>query len=128
MNREAERQRLVALLRECEDKVQKTLKDKFSLDLTEWLGIYADHLLDRSIGVRPPKELLQNMGGYIYIIDEGDVIETTLFMVGYDEEGNDIVVSMAEGERYTNCFTDFGKTVFLTREEAEAKLGGKEDV
>lgn len=114
MNREAERKRLVELLNEATDKN----------------GIYldkiADYLLDRSIGVRPPKELLQNMGGYIYIIDEGDVIETTLFMVGYDEEGNDIVVSMAEGERYINCFTDFGKTVFLTREEAEKALKGDE--
>lgn len=123
MNREAERQRLVELIRSGIDKHESTIEN-YVFPIWEFL---ADFLLGRSIGVRPPNELLQNMGGYIYIIDEGDVIETTLFMVGYDEEGNDIVVSMAEGERYTNCFTDFGKTVFLTREEALAKLGGKED-
>lgn len=49
------RDRLIELMKEAEEKVQKTLNERFNLDLTEWLGIYADHLLENGVIVPPCK-------------------------------------------------------------------------
>ena len=62
------RGRLIEWMKEAETKVQQTLKERFSLDLTEWLEIYADFLLENGMIV-PPDELYS-------IVDKGTIYAT----------------------------------------------------
>ena len=122
MNREAERKRLVEL---CEDVV---LSCKSSLcadcehnkiDYPHCMSEhFADHLLDNGIVVPPVKVgdkvwLISENGSYVYDID--------VEIVFWDRDGCYIETRQHDG--FTD--EDFGKTVFLTREEAEVKLKGE---
>lgn len=83
----------------------------------------------------PCKEFFSMLGGDVYAIDDDEVLGVLLCGVGYDPDGTDFIDAVyapgCEDEKgFTFRFSDVGKTVFLTREEAEAALekmkGGNE--
>lgn len=84
--------------------------------------------------VHPGKKLCAKQGDYIYIIDDGEVLEAILCTVGFDEEGNDYMVAIYgqpgddDYEGFNPRFSDVGKTVFFTREAAEAALAKDNNV
>ena len=120
--REAERNRLVELISECCAK---------NLNMVQLLGfeklLLADHLLDNGVIVPPCKVgdktflLLEKFNG------KYDIVESECLRISQNKWGD--VYSM-----YFDCgvignslefeSNDFGKTVFLTREEALAKMKG----
>ena len=96
-----------------------------------WAELIADHLLANGVIVPPCK-----VGDMVYVICNHTVQETTVFSLKMETEDGKYVfyihakaVDGAEltidGE-YVAVFKTFrfGKTVFLTREEAEAALKG----
>ena len=130
MNREAERKRLVELVRQGIDIpcVTDNPWDEEACKDCRWKGDadchaskIADHLLDNGIVVPPVKA-----NTFAYFFDRNEIKE------GYVER----IISDKRGTRITVCYDgiqfkifkpcDFGKTVFLTREEAEKALR-KED-
>ena len=78
--------------------------------------------------VLPCKEFFGKMGDYIYVIDDVGILELLLCAVGFDAIGTDSIISVygkpheEDCETFTHRFADVGKTVFLSREEAEAEL------
>ena len=117
MTREAERKRLIELFKEMYPKTRY-------FPMEECQAMMADFLLDNGIGIKPPKELCEKKGDYIFVIDEGDIFKGFLALVGYDYKGEEEVIVYYEDEPHFYKFTDYGKTVFLTREEAEKALEG----
>ena len=83
----------------------------------------ADYLLENGVIVKPPKELCNKIGDNIFVVADGDITEALLLSVGFDCDGNDEVIAISIEEEGICCrFADVGKTVFLTREEAEQAL------
>lgn len=127
------RDRLIELLKGAENKVSEMLTRP--LELEEWLGIYADYLLANGVIVPPCK-----VGDTVYrVIEMGTGIhfkQVGRCGIGHSQ-GYKIVPCEEKIKRFIrtvevskNNFFDicenFGKTVFLTREEAEAKLKGEQ--
>ena len=129
MNREAERQRLVELTN---DFCIRKLGANFNEGLLE---SFADHLLDNGAIVPPCK-----VGDKFYRIEtwctEGGFLEEPIRPYSstcehcceecdgkkkVEEYTFNSIIQILELERY------FGKSVYLTREEAEKMLKGKED-
>ena len=105
-------------------------------DLTDILG--DDYDLDRlkemveadregRCEVIPREEFFLRLNSNIYVIDDGEVLEVLLYIIGRDQNGIGFI-DVVYLPRYENekrlrfRFSDVGKTVFLTREEAEAAL------
>lgn len=94
-----------------------------------WAEVIADHLLDNGVFVPPCK-----VGDVVYIIDEGDectepyVLDVTITTIGYDIGGFWITMNLPLGFKMSAHIGErsFGKTVFLTREEAERALKERE--
>lgn len=103
---------------------------------------------DGRLVVLPCKEVYTKAGDTLYLIDGGEIIEVTHCGAEISPSGEIYVVVAAEDKIFpfrqpdpendldpTDWCTetkevmldDFGKTVFLTREEAEKAIGGKED-
>ena len=140
MNRESERQRLVELAAECERKFlnHEACKTCTGLEKSCYmckLELFADHLLDNGIVVPPVK-----VGDKFYRIEtwctEGGFLEEPIRPYSstcehcceecdgkkkVEEYTFNSIIQILELERY------FGKSVYLTREEAEKMLKGKED-
>lgn len=117
-----ERERLIELMKDAETKVQKTLKEKISLDLTEWLGIYADYLLANGVIVPQCK-----VGTPLYFLsgdlEECEIIESSSWLYIIDSLG----LITIEETLHELCYKYdydyvFGVTVFSTYEEAEKAL------
>lgn len=129
------RERLIALLKEAHDEQKYITSD-------ESITAIADYLLESGVIIPPCK-----VGDKLYAISENYVKECTCdeisihneisicadFQCDYDCKGcpfnawkQDFHTGeySCDGEYGTHFFSieDFGKTVFLTREEAEAKL------
>ena len=92
----------------------------------------ADRLLANSVIVPPCK-----VGDTVYVINEWEVEETAVFSMKIESEDSGWVVflkarvtdyAIKSKDRYASIFKTFifGKTVFLTREEAERALKGGE--
>ena len=85
----------------------------------------ADHLIANSIIVPPCK-----VGDTVYIIDEADegsepyVLGVIVTVIGYDISGFWLTMNLPLGFKQSAHIGErsFGKTVFLTREEAEKAL------
>ena len=135
MNREAERKRLVELLRAMEDNATITCP-RYSDGATlmtcngcqydmedgscDYAGREADHLLDNGAIVPPVK-----VGQTVYIVSEVSrkIVEAKAIGVWlYDDICN---VITNQGVLHQNAI---GETVFLTREDALKALEGKEAV
>ena len=88
-------------------------------------GRLADHLLENGVIVPPCK-----VGDSVFLltydeygiapIDKGEV-----YAVSINEGTNWFSVKYKSGLRYDHTFNDFGKIVFLTREQAEKALEEK---
>lgn len=117
MSNEEQRKRLIELL-------SKPIFPKIGVDPAE---VVADYLLDNGLIVTPCK-----VGDTVYFPMETNgecepyVDVGTVFSIGIDERHTMwISVSYESGLRYYHTSDGFGKTVFLTREEAEKALEGK---
>lgn len=105
-----ERERLIGLLDIIIQPGQKTLGD------------IADYLLENGVIVPPCK-----VGDTVYIIDGGQICEGVVIKI-FGELDNETVYTM----EYTDCCddivesdfieSDYGITVFLTKEEAQKEL------
>ena len=131
MNREAERQRLKGLIKDSSQYIseQDSLIDKI-----------VDHLLDNGIVVPPCKvgQTVYAIKGCFYLphatrIKSDAIITCEVIAIKETKKGKFLLVkplieeafSMRSANGWFN-FSTIGKTVFLTREEAEAKLKGGE--
>lgn len=77
--------------------------------------------------VIPREEFFLRLNSNIYVIDDGEVLEVLLYIIGRDQNGigfiDVVYLPRHENEKRLRFrFSDVGKTVFLTREEAEAAL------
>ena len=113
-------------------KIEDILGDEYDLDRLKEL-VQADR--EGRCAKLPCKEFFSMLGGDVYAIDDDEVLGVLLCGVGYDPDGIDFIDAVYapgyEDEKgFTFRFSDVGKTVFLTREEAEAALekmkGGNE--
>lgn len=117
MNREAERQRLVKLL--YDGKLIHNLLDNDARAHYLIMKL-TDYLLDNVVIVPPCK-----VGDTIYFI--GGINNRIIYDVTVEEIyfGDTYAFNVSRGNAN---FTLLQREVYFTREEAEAKLGGKEDV
>lgn len=77
------------------------------------------------VAVLPVKPVLTPIiSSMLYIIEDGDIYEDALYeaVVGMSESGKVNVVYQTLSDQITFEQADIGKTVFLTREEAEEAL------
>lgn len=100
---------------------------RYSGRLEGKLKAYEEAEADGRLMVLPRKELFEKIGDDVYVIDDGEIIEAFLCLVGFDHTGKDCIMAIygksQEDERcYEFRFADVGKTVFLSREEAEQAL------
>ena len=82
---------------------------------------------DGRLVVLPVKPVLTPiLSSMLYIIEDGDIYEDALYeaVVGMSENGEMNVVYTTLSDQITFEQADIGKTVFLTREEAEKALEG----
>ena len=77
--------------------------------------------------VRPV--LTQSIGSMLYIIEEGEIVEDSLCeaLIGMASNGEINIFYTTLSDQISFEQADIGKTVFLTREEAEAALEAMKD-
>lgn len=80
--------------------------------------------------VLPCDEFFERLGDYVFTIENGKILEVLLCYIGYDMNGVDCVeAAYSPGyeneKRFEFRFSDVGKSVFLTKEEAENVLKEK---
>lgn len=105
-------------------KIEDILGDEYDLDRLKEL-VQADR--EGRCAKLPCKEFFSMLGGDVYAIDDDEVLGVLLCGVGYDPDGIDFIDAVyapgCEDEKgFTFRFSDVGKTIFLTRKEAEAVL------
>lgn len=108
MNREAERKRLVELL--------KSGQPPFNLLCEFWIDKLADKILADG-WMRPPCKV----GEKVYLVGEITRQIVSAEVVALSTSANDFYLVLENGT-WVSCNQQLGKTVFLTREDAEAKL------
>ena len=113
------RERLIELLEEAKIQARATI-GSLNNGFGEW---YADYLLANGVIVPPCK-----VGGTVYIIDEAEdecsedyVLDVKVNQFIINKHGIAVDLELPLGLRL-NTWAVIGKTVFLTREEAEQKL------
>lgn len=105
--------------------IEDILGDDYDLDRVKEL-VEADKA--GRCAIIPPKEFLQKLGGEVYILEDEAIFEALLGYVGYTPDGEECIDTVyalgceEEEEQFLFKFSDVGKTVFATREEAEAAL------
>lgn len=124
------RDRLVELLEEADVKVGEYIRENDHMDFVptraELHGVEADHLLANGVIVPPCK-----VKDTVYMVSSGGKIHekkvlgvtTTVGLSLYDEIRTSAIF-LCEGALIFKD-SDIGKTVFLTREEAEQALKGE---
>jgi hypothetical protein len=112
----SDRDRLIALINDCR------YMDGYGMELVEK---QADHLLSNGVIVPPC-----NVGDKIYFVVEHDckyfLDEGEVGSIYKDEGGIWVSARCGSGLHYRHKEIDFGKTVFLTKEEAEQALKERE--
>ena len=101
------------------------LADLESLCSYDRLRELAEAEKDGRLVVLPVKPVLTPiLSSMLYIIEDGDIYEDALYeaIVGMSENGEMNVVYTTLSDQITFEQADIGKTVFLTREEAEKAL------
>ncbi len=89
------------------------------LDMTNGECVY---YTDRSEWVHLPCKAEQQL----WFIENGEVKASTVDRLVYEELSTDDIFTRIDGYGFSVFFEDVGKTVFLTREEAEKSIGEKE--
>ena len=96
------------------------------LDATELEQIFdsddCDQFHDRSCFV----ELPCKVGDTIYVVEKGKIIQDSVVTLYVAYFGGDEETFQFDGIKTDGYFSDFGKTVFLTKEEAERTLKERE--
>ena len=115
------RDRLVELLKGAETKVTERLSKPLALE--EWLGIYADHLIENGVIV-PPMKLGQMCFKPHYSNWSDEVRQYRVSSITQKADGS---FKMRLTDLITKSVFEItpdklGKTVFLTKEQAEQKL------
>lgn len=101
------------------------LADLESLCSYDRLRELAEADKDERVVALPVKPVLTPiLSSMLYIIEDGDIYEDALYeaVVGMSESGKVNVVYQTLSDQITFEQADIGKTVFLTREEAEEAL------
>lgn len=126
------RDRLINLIEDfCRDKyVEKYIPTQEAYDFFIAATAFADYLLANGVIVPPCK-----VGGKVYIISRNKVKECEVVFIGLSAAENwshfNFIETYANGTFYKTHsvhFSEIGKTVFLTREEAEQSLKGDKDI
>lgn len=118
MNRMTDKERLIELL-EQEKAFTRYLTDD------EHREQLADYLLENGVAVLPC-----NVGDTVYLMIKGciEIMTGRVTRISYDKYGKLVIcIQRKQGNFYTtgnHRTSSFGKTVFLTREEAEQALKG----
>ena len=116
------RDRLIELILEC-----STYTPEYSEQARLHAEYLAQHLLNEGVLV-PPVKLGSNLKVYIPVKDTTTVLETKVFGIGVDEDGDMVInPSVYTTETIEINGYNIGKTVFLTREEAERALERSEN-
>ena len=134
MNREAERKRLVELIKQGDKAFADKYTGKVVSHIDEIYDFNADHLLDNGVIVPPVK-----VGDKVYYISEhplnlsvwaNTVYEATVIRIVTTHLGTTLVIQIHNDYGCTEIpdINDWGKTVFASREEAEKALEHKERV
>ncbi len=129
-------------MQKCENCIHCDVCDRTSRQIYANIaegGICRDYKDKSLIYEMPCKEIYKNLGGSLYCItDETDeVIEVIAGVIEIDCEGREWIETAAIDYDYETedgisnyidfRFADFGKTLFLTREEAEKALREREE-
>ena len=135
LNRESERKRLVELLSQFERTCPENCTGLEKSCTQCVLEQKADHLLDNGVVVPPCK-----VGETVYYVsnspmslsvEANTVYEAHISRIVTTQYGTTLVIQIHNSYGCTEIpdINEWGKTVFLTKEEAEAKLkGGESDV
>lgn len=102
----------------------KQMIDKDSFDNEHYADVYnCPDFTDRSEWVHLPCKVEQQL----WFVENGEVKASTVDRLVYEELSTYDIFTRIDGYGFSVFFEDVGKTVFLTREEAEKSIGGKED-
>lgn len=90
-----------------------------------WAEKLADHLIESGVIVPPCK-----VGDTVYYLDGSIIVKSKVHCFSFggrygDYKGGQIHIYDSDKDNITVKLDDFGKTVFLTKEEAEQKLKEK---
>ena len=104
------------------DKLIELIQDAVNGCARHWAEIIADHLLANGVIVPPCKlgQMLYDIGEYVLGVVAPDIYELRADEMTI-EKGADGGLNFVYDGMYINN-EDIGKTVFLTKEEAEEKL------
>ena len=126
MTNDKQKEQLVELLEEADQKVQEYILENDHMDwipkLKELSEVRADYLLTNGAVVPPCK-----VGDYVYVLFGNKIAKANVFsMVAETEDKKWIYILKCKVFDGIYMFKRFiyGKTVFLTPEEAEKALGG----
>lgn len=83
----------------------------------------------RLVGLPVRPVLTQSIGSMLYIIEDGEIVEDSLCeaLVGMGSNGETNIFYTTLSDQISFEQADIGKTVFLTREEAEKALEAMKD-
>lgn len=124
------RERLIELFKQADEKAGEYIRENDHMDFIptkdELAGVYADHFLANGVIV-PPCKVGQTVFFYTCVCDkEGeekfDILEGELISFSLQKEGLWAYCRYKCGLTYWHLIEDFGKCLFLTREEAEKAL------
>lgn len=109
------------------DRLSKIIQDAVNGCAKYWADVIADHLLAEGVIV-PPCKVGQTVYFPMETNEECDpyVDVGTVFAIGIDERYTMWISCRYEsGLKYYHTSDDFGKTIFLTKKEAEKALADK---
>lgn len=125
------RERLIEIFKQADEKAFEYIRENDHMDFIptkdEIAGVYADHLLANGIIVPPCK-----VGDIVWVanksVGKAFFNRVVCIIFGASRNKNTIVVeyrnTYGETSRREFKWTQFGKQVFFSREEAEAALKG----
>ena len=111
---------------EAAEQLRRLCRD-YDLDRLEEL---AEADKDGRLAVLPVRPVLtQSIGSMLYIIEDGEIVEDSLCeaLVGMGSNGEINIFYTTLSDQISFERADIGKTVFLTREKAEAALEAMKD-
>lgn len=111
---------------EMRDRLMELLNETLDAQYTKSVLITAEHTADHLIenGVRI---LPCDVGDTVYYLDGSIIVESKVHCISFggrygDYKGGQIHIYDSDKDNITVKLDNFGKTVFLTKEEAEQKL------
>lgn len=112
------------MMNEMRDRLVEMLKTaSYYLDEQDVLcNRIADHLIENGVRILPC-----DVGDTIYYLDGSIIVESKVHCISFggrygDYKGGQIHIYDSDKDNITVKLDDFGKTVFLTKEQAEQKL------